>query len=47
MSGLLKDNWIVLYASAFNPLQYVVWVEEMKKIWPPTNLQLKKENIFQ
>lgn len=27
MSGLIKDSWILIAASAFNLLQYVVLVE--------------------
>lgn len=46
MSGLEKDIWILVSVSSCNQLQYVVWLKDMKKIKPYTNMWLERGMVF-
>lgn len=43
MSGLIGDSWIIISASAFNLLWYVVLVNYIKNIWLRTGVCLERE----
>lgn len=46
MPGLIKDNWIHIYASAFNLLQYVSSVEMHEENLASPGISVEKGGVF-
>lgn len=45
LSGLMELGWILMYASEFNPLEYIV-LKYMKEVQPHTDMWLEKGGVF-